>query len=318
MAAKAETFNPGSFTGKELGGAEDSFDGLYDHETNPHKDMPLEEFERLIDGDGAATEAASDKDEPAAEESKTETEAPKGDTAEDKTAAPETGDDTETAVEAPAEETETEKPSLEDRFAALEEKDAKRDLELERLKLHNSRLAAKLGNAEKKLQDRRRDTTTGDVDTDGLDELRDEIATLKAEQHADALDRAVQQEFARFGARPEFVELKPILQKLSSQFEDRYKELASIQDVTEARLAARELQLDMLTEARAEKSKTDRAEAERRKLDASAKLKQDKKKASVTESSVRGAAAKPKGFDPETAPLEELEAVVDREAGIRR
>ena len=45
--------------------------------------------------------------------------------------------------------------------------------------------------------------------------------------------------------------------------------------------------------------------------------KEAKKKASVTESSVRGSSAKPKAFDAETAPLDELERVVDAEYAQR-
>jgi hypothetical protein len=315
MALKAE-----SLVGKEMGGADDTLDNLYDPETNPNRDMPLEELERLIDGEASAPPPKPrlvTKDEDAdPDPGDTNTPEPGDEEGPDQA-----DDDTETStdVEVPGEPTETAKPTIEDRLKAFEEREEKRELELERLRLHNSRLAAKLGNTEKKLADRasRSDGADG-YDNDGLAEIREEIATLKAERHAEALTKAVQEEFARLNARPDIEALMPQLQKLVPRFEARYQELASIQDVTEARLAARELQLDLLAEARAEKSNMDRAEAERRKLDASAKLKVDKKKASVTETSVRGAAGKPKAFDPETAPLDELEAIIDRQAGVQR
>lgn len=154
---------------------------------------------------------------------------------------------------APAPEVEADIAAQEAARARMDEE--RRELLLEKLQKHNSRLAGQIGELQKVIAAGPRPEGGYAPDAGVADERVSEIQTklerLEQAQEAEARGRAIQNEIAALTARPDFKDIKPEhLQAASQKYESAWGEVMSETDPELARISARGVILSVGLEAK--------------------------------------------------------------------
>lgn len=214
-------------------------------------------------------------------------------------------------------------PAQEQDPLALERERMRAEFELEKAKLqaHNSRLAARLGNLEKKsAQPSAPDPYEADAsEVDRFSRLEKRVEEQEQERQAEARGRAIQEGVGEVRGRPDFAAFfsdpsnLTYIQKAGEKFASDWQEALDAPDATTARLLAKAVTASVVAEARALQQEAFRSSAKSRSAEQISKLRGEKR-AQAPAASVPSAVARPKAKTLDEMSDDEIERLADAAA----
>jgi len=183
----------------------------------------------------------------------------------------------------------------------------------EQLQKHSARLAGEIGDLRRKLTQRERVDFVQEDERSVAPELEERFQRLEARANKEAVQRATQEEFARFDARPDIAALGlgAELQRVAPKYKERVEAIQQLDDPDEARITARDIATSVIADAIADRLATSATRAKETAV--TAPTRQAEKRASATTSTSGGTrVAKPRQIsDPLTMPIADLKRMIE-------
>lgn len=223
----------------------------------------------------------------------------------------------EKSPETPAETPAVEEPAEIDVAAERAKLDAERErTKYEALQQHASRLASRIGDLEQRLK-QRQDPPQEYAEREIPAEVDSRIQELERRFNDEAVSRAIAEEIGRVDANQAIskLDLRKELAEVGPKYAEQYKTIIAMQDPKEARLAARDLSLSVMSEAMGLRLERAASTAEAGKTAAKQQNVQRKIAASVSGSGGTRVASRAKPPDPQTMPLDDLKKMIEQAAG---
>jgi hypothetical protein len=185
----------------------------------------------------------------------------------------------------------------------------------ENLSEHASRLAGKVGHLEQLLKKSGREPSEfTPEDDEKVSRVEEKLRDLERKINSEAVNRAILEEISIQTNRPEIqrLNLADEMKEVHTKYAESFQQLLATDDPKQARLAAKELALNVLNDAIGLRLQKASQTASTTKATSESRTLSKKIAASVSGSGGGRTAIKPKPVDPNTMPIGDLKKLIDR------